>query len=241
LAGIGTGGGNNSASQSGTPDSDTSVSVGPADAETPPGLVIGALAAAGLVGGGVGLVAARNKRRERIGRERTELIDGDVAELDPAGQELPLLADYLVAYRNSPPDTDTRTALAALERVNAGLEPHDPIAMEALWAHGLVGVIDRDRLLAETEIPFALRASSEQPLLEGALQAGIRDALDVDEDQDDEFVVKRQDLLRIIASLRPHRIANTRFRMGARHRRWRAVPRSRAGADDLQPTARFAE
>ncbi len=210
----GSSGGGASASQSGTPASDTSVSVRPADEETPTSLVIGALAAAGLVGGGVGLIAARHKRRERIRRERTELIDGDVDTLDPAGHELPLLADYLVPFRGTAPSVDTRAALAALERVDAGLEPHDADAVQALWGHSLVGVVDRDRLHTETEIPLHLRASSEQPLLEGALQAAIRDAEDVDELKSDEFDVRRQDLLRIIASLRPHRIANTRFRMG---------------------------
>jgi hypothetical protein len=56
--------------------------------------------------------------------------------------------------------------------------------------------------------------SDEQPILEGALQAAIRDTLEVDPDDDATFEVKRQELLRIIASLRPHRIANTRLRLG---------------------------
>ncbi len=192
----------------------SSVSIAPEDEEIPAGLVIGALTAAGFVGGGVGLVAARHKRRARLRSERTELIDGDVASLDPAGHELPLLADYTVVQRGVVPATDTRAALAALERVNAGLEPHDETSMRALWGHSLVAVIDRDRLHRETEIPLDLRVSSEQPLLEGALQAAIREATDAAEEDETEFAVKRQELQRIIASLRPHRIANTRFRMG---------------------------
>jgi len=190
------------------------VSVEEPDSDLPTGLVIGALAAAGLVGGGVGLGAARRRRHERISRERAELIDGDVADLDPAGHELPLLADYAIPYPGSPTASDTRSALAALERVHAGIEPQDESSMRALWAEDLVAVINRDRLFADTDIPLDLRTSSEQPLLEGALQAAIREALDVDEDKEEEFEVKRLELRRIIDSLRPHRIANTRYRMG---------------------------
>ena len=192
----------------------STVSISPEEQDTPAGLVIGALAAAGLVGGGVGLVAARHKRRERLGRERTELIDGDVSSLEPAGHELPLLADFTVSHRGTVSDTDTRAALAALERVNAGLEPHDEVSMRALWGHDLVAVINRDKLHRETEIPLDLRVSAEQPLLEGALQAAIREATEATEEDESEFQLKRRELARIINSLRPHRIANTRFRMG---------------------------
>ena len=184
------------------------------EGDPPTGLVVGALAAAALVGGGVGLGAARQRRRERIEKERTELIDGDVVALDPAGHELPLLSDYVVEHRGATAETDTRSALAALERVNAGIEPQDEQAMRALWGHDLVAVVNRDKLHRETDIPLELRVSSEQPLLEGALQSAIREALEVDEDNSQEFDVKRQELNRIITSLRPHRIANTRFRMG---------------------------
>ncbi len=192
----------------------SAVSITPEDDETSAGLVVGALAAAALVGGGVGMVAARQRRRDRIGKERAELIDGDVASLDPVGHELPLLADYSLPHQGVITATDTRSALAALERIEAGVEPRDETATRALWGNGLVSVVDRDRLHRETEVPLDLRVSAEQPLLEGALQAAIRDALDVDEDKKGEFEVKRQELRRIIDSLRPHRIANTRFRMG---------------------------
>ena len=187
----------------------------PSDDDDPPaGVIVGALAAAGLVGGGVGLVAARQRRRDRIARERRELVDGDVNTLDPAGHELPLIADYALAFRGEAPPVTARAALAALERIQAGVEPEDPAAVAACWAAGLLSVIDRDRLLAETEIPLELRVSSEQPILEGALQAAIRDAADSAEDSTDQFAVKRQDLQRIISSLRPHRVANARFRLG---------------------------
>jgi uncharacterized membrane protein YgcG len=184
------------------------------DGGAPAGLVLGALAAAALAGGGIGLAAARHRRRERVTRERAELIDGDVARLEPAGQELPLLADYSIAPPANRPDINTRSALAALERIAAGLDPQDETAVRALWGDELVALIDRERLKAQTEIPLDLRISGEQPLLEGALQAAYRDALDVEADADEAFGVKRQDLLRIIESLRPHRIANTRFKMG---------------------------
>ncbi len=213
LAGIGYDAPRNG-SASDRPATTPGVSLDEPEEEAPVGVVLGALAAAGLVGGGIGLGAARHRRRERIGRERAELIDGDVTALDPAGHELPLLDDYTVAQRGAAGSTDTRSALAALERVNAGIEPQDEPAVRALWGHGLVAVINRDRLHRETEIPLDLRVSSEQPLLEGALQSAISEALDVDEDSKKVFEVKRQDLNRIITSLRPHRIANTRFRMG---------------------------
>ncbi len=191
------------------------VNVTPSEDSSPPaGLVVGALAAAGLVGGGVGLVAARQRRRERISQERTELVDGDVDALDPAGHELPTLDEYSIEYRGTPPVVATRAGLAALERIQAGVEPHDPDAVEAAWAASLVAIIDRDRLVAETDVPLELRVSDEQPILEGALQAAIRDALEVDVDDAAAFEVKRQELLRIIASLRPHRIANARLRLG---------------------------
>ncbi len=195
--------------------SDSGVPLEQRDESDPPaGLVVGALAAAGLVGGGVGLVAARQRRRERIGNERTELVDGDVRSLDPAGHELPLIADYAIEFRGTTPTVATRAALAALERIQAGIEPQDPDAAAGLWAHDLVAIIDRDRLLAETDVPLELRASSEQPILEGALQAAIRAAIEVEPDDNDGFLVKRQELQRIISSLRPHRIANARFRLG---------------------------
>lgn len=182
--------------------------------EAPAGLVFGALAAAGLVGGGIGLVAARQRRRERVERERAELLDGDMANLEPAGHELPLLADYTIPHRGVPADIDTRSAVAALERISAGIAPQNVDAVRSLWGNGLVAMVDRDRLHAHTEIPLDLRVSSEQPLLEGAVQAAYRDALEVDFDNEDEFAVKRQELTRIITSLRPHRLAHTRFRMG---------------------------
>lgn len=184
------------------------------DASPPTGLVVGALAVAGLVGGGVGLAAARQRRRERISKERAELVDGDVDALDPAGHELPTLGEYSIEYHDLAPTVGTRQALAALERLQAGIEPHDPDAVEANWAASLIAMIDRDRLVSETDVPLELRASDEQPILEGALQAAIREALEVDADNAAAFEVKRQELLRIIASLRPHRIANARLRLG---------------------------
>ena len=199
-----------------TPTSESTPQADPADdtSGTPVGLVIGALAAAGLVGGGVGLVAARQRRRDRVGKERAELLDGDMRTLEPAGHELPLLSDYTIIHRGPADDIDTRSALGALERIRAGIEPHNEEAVRALWGRALVAVIDRDRLHAHTEIPLDLRVSSEQPLLEGAVQTAYRDALEVDFDNEEEFDIRRQELLRLIASLRPHRLAHTRFRMG---------------------------
>ncbi|MCP4967821.1 MAG: hypothetical protein GY926_21625 [bacterium] len=200
---------------SGDMSTNPGVSLTPADDDSPgSGVVVGALAAAALVGGGVGLAAARQRKRDRISKERSELVDGDVDALDPVGHELPLLADYAIEFRGTAPGIDTRAGLGALERIAGGIAPQHGEAVAALWSRDLVIVIDRDRLNAETEIPLELRVSSEQPLLEGALQAAISDALETDAEDKDDFAVRRQELQRIIASLRPHRIANTRFRMG---------------------------
>jgi hypothetical protein len=208
LAGLGADTGDGSSSTPGV-----GVSSGE-ETDAPLGIIVGALAVAGLVGGGVGLAAARQRRQERISQERAELVDGDVAALDTAGHELPTLAEYSIGYRGTPPAVATRAAIAALERIRSGVEPHDPDAVEAAWATALLAIIDRDRLVAETDVPLELRASDEQPILEGALQAAIRDALDVDVDDASMFEVKRQELLRIIGSLRPHRVANARHRLG---------------------------
>ncbi len=190
------------------------VNLTPSQEEPSGGLVAGALAAAALIGGGVGLVAARQRRRERIGRQRSALVDDDVSSLDPSGHELPLLEEYSLVFRGQEPEVTTRDSLAALERIDVGIEPQHQEATAALWSAGLVAIVDRDRLVAETEVPLALRISEEQPILEGALQAAIASAADSEDDSDDQFAVKRQELQRIIASLRPHRVANTRFRIG---------------------------
>lgn len=183
------------------------------DGGAPGGLVAGALAAAALVGGGIGLAAARGRHRERIKLERAELVDGDVSALDPAGHELPLVSDYALPFQGRAPTATTSAVVTALGKLQEAVKPGDPDAMGAAWAAGLVTVIDRDRLTASTAVPLELRISAEQPILEGALQAAIAAAVD-DEDSDEVFATKRQELQRIIASLRPHRIAYARYRIG---------------------------
>ena len=74
LAFIGEGGSADSGSEPGATSTNPGVSLTPASDDGPSSvLVLGAFAAAALVGGGVGLGAARQRRRERIGKERAEL------------------------------------------------------------------------------------------------------------------------------------------------------------------------
>lgn len=177
-------------------------------------IILGVLAAAGLVAGGAGLSSVRRRKVERIRAARAELIDGDVARLEPAGHELPSAAEYAIPFTGEASEVGTSAAVATLRAVHHGDRVDDEPAVRALWSLGLVVVVDRDRVRRDTEIPLALRSSSERPLLEGALQSAIRESLDVDEDDDRLFEVKRQELNRLVDALRPHRIAAARQRLG---------------------------
>jgi len=103
--------------------------------------------------------------------------------------------------------------LITLREISEARAPSDSTALTAAWSRGLLAVLDADRLAAESEIPLDLRASTERPLLEGALQTAMGDALEVDPGDDATFAVKRQELNRIVDSLRPHRVAAARFRL----------------------------
>jgi len=180
----------------------------------PVAIILALLAAVVLVGGGVVLVSVRRRKRERIRAARAELVDGDVARLEPAGHELPSVAEFAVPFSGEAPEVSTTAAVAALRAVHHGDRVDDEAVLRALWSLDLVTVVDRDRVRRETEVPLELRSSSERPLLEGALQSAIRETLDVDEEDDRLFEVKRQELNRIIDSLRPHRVAAARSRLG---------------------------
>ncbi len=161
----------------------------------------------------VGQVASlRRKRTNKVRTERERLIDGDLADLEPSGADLPRYADFAI----TPPETvDVPTAegISELWRV-AGGEPSDADALEALWSLRLIDVIDRERLIRATREPLELRASDERPILENAVQEAADEALAVDPKDDALFASKRRELDRLIASLQPHRVAAARRRTG---------------------------
>jgi len=181
------------------------------------GISFGAIAFFGIVGffifSLIGQIASlRRKRTNKVKTERERLIDGDLAGLEPSGADLPRFADFAVA---PPPTTDVPTAegINELWRV-AGGEPSDIAALDSLWSLGLIDVIDRERLARETREPLDLRASDERPILENAVQEAADDALAVDLKDEAAFKAKRRALERLIASLRPHRVAAARRRTG---------------------------
>ena len=181
------------------------------------GISFGAIAFLGIVGffvfSAVGQVASlRRKRTNKVKTERERLIDGDLADLEPSGADLPRYADFALP---PPAVTDVPTAdgINELWRV-AGGEPSDVEALTALWSLGLIDVIDRERLIRETREPLDLRASDERPILENAVQEAADEALAVDLKDDAAFKSKKRALERLVDSLRPHRVAAARRRTG---------------------------
>lgn len=177
----------------------------------PFGLVIVVL----ILGFGAYLViqAVRKRRaadNDKARRERERLIDTDLAALEPSGKELPRYADYTVAG-TSPSNVSTRDALAELHRISTDA-PSDVEALRSLWYYGLIDVIAKDRLVEQTREPLDLRASQERQLLEDAVQQAATDALAVDVGDEETFAARRLALQRIVASLRPHRVAASRRR-----------------------------
>ncbi len=110
---------------------------------------------------------ARNKKsteaKARLERER--LVDADLAELEPSGNDLPRYADYTLAAPDAP-DVATRQAIAELQRISRG-DPSDIAALRSLWNYGLIDVIARDRLLA-APLPRGVGAP-ERPAGQAAL------------------------------------------------------------------------
>lgn len=159
----------------------------------------------------VGQIAAKRRSSKRKKRgERERLIDGDLAGLEPSGADLPRYADFAIT---APAVTDIATtdAINALWQIASG-NASDEGALASLWSLGLVDVIDREELIRETREPLELRASEERPILENAVQQAADAALSVDINDDGRFASERRGLERLIASLRPHRVAAARRR-----------------------------
>ncbi|MFQ5966809.1 MAG: TPM domain-containing protein, partial [Acidimicrobiia bacterium] len=151
----------------------------------------------------------RNQRRER--RRRREAVDAQLARLRPGGHELPILNEFDIPPPESISDgLVTGTAASVLDRLVEDENVTDRAVLESLWHYDLVDVVDRARLLAETEVPLELRASAERDLLDDAVQAAAREALDVPLSEDARFEIRIAELQRLVDSLRPHRVAEAR-------------------------------
>ena len=121
-------------------------------------LVIGAI---GLVAaGGIGATAwaRRRSRHEHVRTIRRSLVDDDLAKLEPAGHELPRVEDYDLDAAPGIQDVATAATVAVLAAVESGQDVTDEAAANASWGAGLIAVVDRRRLEAETEVPLELRA-----------------------------------------------------------------------------------
>ncbi len=178
-----------------------------------PGYLGWILGAAALGGGGFIAARARQRRKDERLEVRSQLVGDELDKLNVPGHELPRLADYTIP----PPDggvADLRTsdAIDAMRAIGAGNRPEDD-AVPPLRVTQLVAVVDRDRLLADIEIPLELAASAERDILEQAVQDAARNAQTGDI-SDEQFEVNLQELARLVASLRPHRLAADRKRFG---------------------------
>jgi len=157
------------------------------------------LLAAGLIGGGSWLISqGRAGSRRRIRSRRTQLVDTQLARLEPAGQELPLVSEYALPPPPPVEGVSTSTAVTALRT--------------ELWATGALDVIDRDRLAADHQVPLELRVSDERSMMEDAVQQAARNALDVGPKDENSFAIALEDVGKLVESLRPHRIAAARQR-----------------------------
>ena len=178
-------------------------------------LPIGAIFFFGIVGFFIFTVfqratGGRRKERKVEHNEREELIDADLADLEPSGADLPRYADYALP---APPADDVTTSegITELWHVVRG-RPMDSDLMRSLWGLGLLEVVDRERLVSDTREPLVLRASDERSMLETAVQDAADEALAADHGDDAAFESRRRNLQRLIASLRPHRVAAARRR-----------------------------
>ncbi len=171
------------------------------------------LGAAALGTGGFLVARNRGRRKDERLKVRIQLVDDQLRRLDVPGHELPQLADYTVAPAAEPiADLQTNQAVEALRAIGAGRAPDDA-AIPALRVAGLVAVIDRDRLLADTAIPLELAAADERDILEKAVQDQAAKTQDGDI-SDEQFEVYLHELERLVTSLRPHRVAADRRRFG---------------------------
>jgi hypothetical protein len=176
---------------------------------------VGWILGVALLGTG-GFLISRNRAKHKDERlaVRLQLVDDRLHRLDVPGQELPQIGEYTIAApEGTVTDPPTAQAVAALRAIRAGQAPQDA-AIPALRLSGLVAIIDTERLAADTAIPLELAASDERDILEEAVQEAAGRAQDREID-DDQFEVNLKELDRLVASLRPHRLAADRKRFAA--------------------------
>lgn len=174
-------------------------------------LIVGGLLLAGTAmirnGHASALAAIRARRQRRV--------DDELERLDTAGSEFPLLDEYAVPPSPGFPDTTVVAAATSLRAVIDDRASSDSDALRALWRGAAVAVIDRDQLLAHAEVPLELRASQERRMLNDAVQATARDALEIPEKESERFELALVELGRLVEALRPHRVASARRRAAA--------------------------
>ncbi|MBA2338258.1 MAG: TPM domain-containing protein, partial [Acidimicrobiia bacterium] len=175
-------------------------------------VVLGVVGLVALGGIGASTIAKRREQNGKVNDRRKNLIDDDLAKLEPAGHELPRVEDYDLDATATGADAATAQVVEVLAAIDAGNDVTNDEATRSAWETGLIAVVDRERMMAEAEVPLELRAAQERELLEGAVQQAAADALDVGPGDDDAFKVKRQEVQRLVASLRPHRVAAARSR-----------------------------
>ena len=92
---------------------------------------------------------------------------------------MPRVEDYDIDPAPAGSDVDTAAAIGVLEAIDTGRDASDEAATRAVWAVGLIAVVDHERLEAESEVPLELRAAEERDILEGAVQQAADDAIAV--------------------------------------------------------------
>ena len=171
-------------------------------------VVAGGIMATGLyvVGG------TRRRRSARVRSSRQARVDDLLARLEPAGTDLPTVGEYALPRTSEGADVATKAGIALLRDLADGRAPGDEAAIAAAWRWGLVDVVDKDRLLVDAAEPLELKVSQERDVLEGAVQAGVKDALGVARSAEDLFKVRLDELGTLVAALRPHRVAEAKRR-----------------------------
>lgn len=159
---------------------------------------------------GVGTASAVSTGRKQRRRVRKNQINADVRTLEVTGAELPQLEAYRIAAPADAPTITSGTALDTLHALSGGYVVADERVLHALWNTDLIELIDTERLLADTAIPLELAASGERAIFEDSLNTQLAELANAYQDSNDAWSVRRDSLLRLIAGLRPHRVAAAR-------------------------------
>lgn len=175
--------------------------------------VLGLIGGAAVVGGAVWFSQKRKADHQRDRRRRQTVVDGILERLQPAGHEV-TLPDELFVDPPAPASARAGDVEELLAVISDERTVPASLALDAAWRHGLVRVLDPDRVEAERKMPLEMEVSGEQDLLEKAVQQADRDALDAGSDA--EFDVKVGELERLVDSLRPFRIAQANQRLARR-------------------------